>query len=300
MLKHVFAAVIGLLVVIGGPAMAQQELEDILRSLTFRTGTISLGNDLATITQTKNFRFLDSADTETFLTEVWGNPPGTGKGTLGMIFPADGGLADDDAWGVVVSYETTGHISDEEAGTIDYDQLMADMKAAVVEESKKRVKQGQEQFSLLGWARKPHYDATEKKLYWAKRYRFGDDPEETLNYEIRVLGRKGVLSLNVISSMRELPTIDSKVNSILSMVRFNKGNTYAEYDSSVDHTAAYGIAGLIAGGVLGKAGFFKGLIALLLASKKLFGLALFGGLAGLWSWMKSLLRRRKGVSLEKD
>jgi hypothetical protein len=46
------------------------------------------------------------------------------------------------------------------------------------------------------------------------------------------------------------------------------------------------LAGLIAGGVLAKAGFFKGLLALLLAGKKailLGGLAL---LAGMWRAIK--------------
>ena len=53
----------------------------------------------------------------------------------------------------------------------------------------------------------------------------------------------------------------------------------------------------MAGGVLAKAGFFKGLLALLLASKKVVVLALFGGIAGAWSWLKSRLGR-KSVAAE--
>ncbi|MFX6778579.1 DUF2167 domain-containing protein, partial [Acinetobacter baumannii] len=74
---------------------------------------------------------------------------------------------------------------------------------------------------LLGWARRPFYDVAEKKLYWAKRLRFDNSAEETLNYEIRILGRKGVLDLNIIASMGALPLIDSRVNTILSMIYFN-------------------------------------------------------------------------------
>lgn len=300
MAKRVLAALVGLLILAAGPAAAQQDPMDILRTLNFRAGSISLGDNLATIEQTKNFRFLNNADTQTFLTRIWGNPPGAGKNALGMVIPVDANPLADDGWAVLVSYDASGYVSDEEAGKIDYDELMADMKGAVAEASKERIRQGQEGLELLGWAKKPFYDAREKKLYWAKRLRFGNSSEETLNYEIRVLGRRGVLDLNVISSMGALPSIDRKVDSILSMVRFNAGNTYAEYDSSVDKAAAYGLAGLIAGGVLTKAGFFKGLIAILLASKKLVGIAVLGGVAGLWAWIKSLFRRRsKGVSLEK-
>src|SRR2546421_9236086 len=41
---------------------------------------------------------------------------------------------------------------------------------------------------------------------------------------------------------------------------FNEGNRYAEFNPGMDQAAAYGIAGLIAGGLLTKAGFFKGLL----------------------------------------
>jgi len=43
------------------------------------------------------------------------------------------------------------------------------------------------------------------------------------------------------------------------MVSFNPGDTYGEFDPKIDSTAGYTIAGLIAGGVLAKAGFFKAL-----------------------------------------
>jgi uncharacterized membrane-anchored protein len=45
------------------------------------------------------------------------------------------------------------------------------------------------------------------------------------------------------------------------MASFDTGKTYGDFNSSTDHLAEYGIAGLIAGGVLLKAGFFKVLLA---------------------------------------
>lgn len=77
------------------------------------------------------------------------------------------------------------------------------------------------------------------------------------------------------------------------MVSFNQGNRYQEFNPSIDQAAAYGIAGLIAGGILTKAGFFKGLLALLLASKKLGALAVFGFFGALWGGFKALFRRRQ-------
>lgn len=128
----------------------------------------------------------------------------------------------------------------------------------------------------MGWAESPHYDSQAKKIYWAKQLRFGDTPPpDTLNYNIRVLGRTGFLDLTAVASMTQLPMINQRVNEILGTVSFNPGNRYEEFDASSDHIAEYGIAGLIAGGVLAKAGFFK----LLLGFWKiiLIGLAVFGG-----------------------
>jgi uncharacterized membrane-anchored protein len=166
------------------------------------------------------------------------------------------------------------------------------MQEGVRQDSAERQKQGYEKLELVGWARQPYYDKSEKKLYWAKRLRFGDAAEETLNYEIRALGRKGVLSLNAVASMASLAQIDRSAAEVLSMVSFNEGNRYAEFNPGMDQAAAYGIAGLIAGGLLTKAGFFKGLLALLLASKKLGLIAVFGGVAALWTGIKRIFRRK--------
>jgi uncharacterized membrane-anchored protein len=78
---------------------------------------------------------------------------------------------------------------------------------------------------------------------------------------IRALGRSGVLELTVVASMQQLPAIDGRINEMLGMVSFKPGSTYAEFSPGVDRTAEYGIAGLIAGGLLAKAGFFKVLLA---------------------------------------
>jgi uncharacterized membrane-anchored protein len=166
------------------------------------------------------------------------------------------------------------------------------MQEEVRTASVERQKQGYESFELLGWARQPYYDKKEKKLYWAKRVRFGNSSEETLNYEIRILGRRGVLDLNAIADMKDMARIDRSAPDILSMVSFNQGNTYSEFNPSVDKAAAYGIAGLIAGGVLTKVGFFKGLIALILAFKKLVAVGVFVTFAGLWKTVKSKFQKK--------
>lgn len=270
------------------PAESQQSTRDILHNLSFQSGKITLGDNLADIVQTENFRFLNNADTQTFLTRIWGNPPGAGKNSLGMLLPVDPNPLTNDGWAVVITYEASGNVSDEDAEKIDYNDLLKGMQQEARESSKARISRGQEAIELIGWAKQPFYDVKRKKLHWAKHLRFGDGKNgDTLNYEIRILGRNGVLRLNVVASMDALASVDTMIPDILDMVHFNTGNTYAEFDPKIDTAATYGLAGLIAGGVLAKTGFFKGLVALLIASKKLFGLALFGVIAVFWGKIKS-------------
>jgi len=275
------------------PVFGQNSPEDILRTLNYRRGSITLGDNLATINLKEGFRYLDNADTQTFLTKVWANPPGAGSDSLGMLVSAAAHPLSDEAYAIILSYGTTGYVSDEDAEKINYADLLRELQEATRADSRARVARGYESIELVGWARPPYYDKTSKKLYWAKRLRFGHALSDMLKYYICILGRRGVLDLNVIAGVEALPLIDRENPEILSMVSFNQGNLYKEFNPSIDQAAAYGIAGLIAGEVLTKTGFLKGLLAVLPASKKLGAVAIFACFGALWGGFKLFRRRQK-------
>jgi len=259
----------------------ETDAQQVLQSLKFQSGTIALGNNLASLTLTPNFQYLSPDDTKRFLVDVWRNPPDAAAGTLGSIVPAKTDLGGAEGWAIIISYDDSGHVSDDDAAGIDYDQLLKDMQKDTLDHNEDRKKQGYEPIELVGWAEPPHYDSQAKKLYWAKRLKFGGETGETLNYSIRALGRKGVLELTVVASMQQLATIDGRIDEVLGMVAFNPGSTYAEFSPGVDKAAEYGIAALIAGGILAKAGFFKFLLAGLAAFWKpiaIGGVVFFGAI----------------------
>ena len=167
---------------------ADETPQQIFGGLKQQKGEIQLGSDLAHLSLTDHFAYLDPADSETFLVKLWGNPPGAAKDSLGMIIPTDG---ERPAYAIVIQYEDSGNVSDSDAAGIDYDQLLKDMQESTRADNAEREKQNYATVELLGWAKPPYYDAQAKKLYWAKRLKFSDDTNETLNYEIRVLGRRG-------------------------------------------------------------------------------------------------------------
>ncbi len=216
------------------------------------------------------------------VTKLWGNPPNDTR-PLGLIVPVKEGdpraaLFGEASWAIIVEYGDDGYIKDDDASKIDYSDLLKKMQAGTREESERRAKEGYPPIELVGWATPPRYDAANKKLYWAKELRFGSEGARTLNYNIRMLGRGGVLVLNIVSDMDQLAEIEKATPTILSMVEFKQGHRYADFQSG-DKVATYGLAALVAGGILTKGGFLKALLVGVLAAKKFVvigALALFG------------------------
>ncbi len=260
----------------------------IWQSLNRRQGDVKLADGAATLKVSKEFYYLDPTDTEKVLVDIWGNPPGSGTETQGMLFPEGTTPFDDGSWGVLVNYEEDGHVSDEDADKINYDELLAQMQEDTRQASEERVSAGYEPVELIGWAAKPFYDKESHKLHWAKEIKFGNNELNMMNYSIRVLGRKGVLVLNFITDMNQKAVVDKHINTVLAMADFDQGSRYADFDPSVDKLAAYGIGALIAGKVLAK----TGLIAAAIIFAKKFGVLFLIAIGALWN---RFFRRKKQV-----
>lgn len=268
---------IALLLLIGLTALPQSgraqnyptnraQATQLIQSLKYQQGEVDLEGGLAKLNVPKEFQFLGKADAEKVLVDLWRNPPSSD--ILGLLVPAGQSPLDEDSWAVTISYKDDGFVKDDDAAKINYDDLLKDMKKGAKEASAERVKQGYPAVELVGWAAPPHYDAQTHKLYWAKELKFEGESAHTLNYNIRILGRRGVLVLNVIGGMNQLPNIEQSTSNILAMVNFNDGHRYSDFDPKVDKVATYGIAALVAGGIATKLGFFKLIWVALLAAKK--------------------------------
>jgi len=264
-------AAVALALTIASATMAAQgpaTPEELDAKLSYQTGKVQLPGGMATITLPPSFRFLGQQDSRKMLV-AWGNPPESARGVLGMLVPSAVSPLSEDGWAIVVTYDEDGYVNDEDAKTLNYDKVMSEMQEQTVASNEARQKEGFEPITLIGWAEPPHYDAAAHKLYWAKELKFGSSTEHTLNYSIRILGRRGVLVLNAVSSVDQLETVKKGTPDVLAAVEFNEGHRYADYLPGTDKAAAYGIGGLILGATAAKAGLFKLIWVALLASKKL-------------------------------
>jgi len=291
--KSIIRLFAALALIAGLPAAAQddavpKEALQLIDSLRYQSGKINVGAAHATLNLNSEFRFLDAADAQKVLSALWGNPPD--DEVLGMLVPVSAPLSDPKkSWAVVITHENEGYVSDKDAAGIDYDAMLKEMQEGTAEANAERKRLGYPEVRLVGWATKPHYDASTNKLYWAKELAFDGGREHALNYDIRVLGRGGYLSLNAVAGMNQLHQIEGEMQKVLALTEFDPGQRYSDFNASTDKVAAYGIAALVAGAIAAKAGLFAKLFVLLLAFKK-FAIVGFIALAAL---VRKLFARAK-------
>lgn len=256
-------------------------IDSLENSLTYHEGNVELLNGIGVLTIPEGFKYLDAEQSEYVLTELWGNPQEE-EMTLGMLLPVDQGVLSDSSWVFNIQYEEIGYVDDDDASDIDYDDLLEDLQEETEESNAHRKELGYETISLVGWASKPYYDENKKILHWAKELNFGGSEENTLNYNIRVLGRKGVLVFNAIASISALSGVKKDVPEILASFEFSEDNKYENFDPGMDKVAAYTIGGLVAGKVLAKTGILVGLLKFW----KVIAIAVAGFFGTFWKRLK--------------
>ncbi|EGE60514.1 UNVERIFIED_ORG: putative membrane-anchored protein [Rhizobium esperanzae] len=266
----------------------------LLETLDFQQGVIKLPEAKATLNVPANFYYLSPADTKTVLVDIWGNPPAAADGMLGMIFPAKYAPTDPESWGSIVEYSADGYVSDSDAATTNYDELLKSIKDSISERNPEREKQGFPKITLVGWASAPHYDRPAHAMHWARDLIFGNDTqtEHTLNYSVRVFGREGVFEFDFVAGLGQLKEIEEVIPTVTKLVQFDKGMAYGDYVDG-DKIAAYGMAGMIAAGAGAKIAAKVGLLALALAFFKKAGILVVVLAGGALRFAKGLFTRNK-------
>ena len=254
----------------------------VLKQLDFQQGAIKLPAANATLNVSDEFYYLNPDDTRKVLVKLWGNPESAAGTTLGMIFPAKYPPIDSRSWGSVIDYDGSGHVSDDDAASTDYNALLKQIQDGINEANPEREQQGYDPITLVGWAEPPHYDKATHALHWARDLIFGKDQngEHTLNYSVRVLGREGVTELDFVAGLSQLQEINAAIPSVINTVQYDSGKRYADFVNG-DKIAAYSMAGMIAAGAGVKIAAKLGFLAVALGFFKSFGVALLALKKGL-------------------
>jgi uncharacterized membrane-anchored protein len=276
----------------GNQAAPSSELVAFVKNLHKQTGDVAIPAAHAVMHLGTSYYFLGPDEAKRVLVDVWRNPPDAVSNVLGLILPADKTVVDN-TWGAVVTYQDSGYVPDTDASGQDYDKVLNDLREGEAADNAARKKQGYAELSVVGWAQQPSYDKASHSLIWARDLRASDSTIDGLNYDVRSLGRHGVLSLNMIWDMPHLSEVRVAAADLGKAAGFEKGSAYADYDKSVDKTAEYGLAGLVAAGVGVVAVKKLGLLAIMFGFGKwiLVGLAAVG--ATMRRWIGSLFGRKR-------
>ena len=274
------------------PAVSEADTK-ILLSLDFKTTPLDLPSANAKLLAPKNFYYLNGPDAAKVLVNLWGNPPQSAEGILGMIFPAGKSPEDGSGWGSTVFYAAEGYVSDSDAESADYDSLLTQLKEETTASNPARITAGYEPITLVGWASAPHYDKQQHALHWARDLLFGNDKTaaHTLNYQLRALGREGVIELNFIAGMNQLDEIKAAIPEVIGLVDYDKDKKYEEFKDG-DRVAAYGLAGLIAAAAGTKLAAKVGFLALAAIFFKKGAVVVLVAVAAAGRWISRLFGRK--------
>ena len=295
-LIHFYAAVTIMVFCCSFSVVSDEELiasgasEDVLEMLKLdllqgQTGTVTFPECHAHINVPDELQFLDKEQGKKLLVQYWSNSEDKMDKLLGVMVPRSAQCFYQVTVAYVIEYDNCGYIKDDDAKSIDYDELLDQLRKSFEEESKALPQD--EKITLRGWAVPPKYIQESHVLVWAKSISFGTN--EVVNYDMRVLGKDGLVSINAVSSPDNLEEIDSKGNDIINTFSYDKGYMYAEFDPKRDRVSDWTIGGLIAGGILAKSGLLAKLGILLLKFWKL----LIVGIVALGAGVAKLFGRKK-------
>lgn len=232
----------------------------------------SLG-DIAQIKVPDGFRFAGQAGTRTFL-ELTQNP--TNGDELGVLLPAS---VENGRWFVIFEFNPIGYVKDDEKDKLDADDMITNIREGTEAANEERKRRGWSTMSIVGWHTQPFYDTRTNNLTWA--ITGAADDGQVVNYSVRLLGRRGVMNVDLVLAPDEVESVVPAFEKVLGGFSFKAGSRYAEFVQG-DKVAAYGLTALVAGGAgaaLAKSGLLGklwkaivvGVLALLGAIKKLFG-----------------------------
>lgn len=216
------------------------------KDLRYQTGEVTIANGVAQLSMPPGFKFLNAEQSKYIISELWHKAPQ--PDLAGMLFPEWGGPGVKDSYAVVINYEPRGFVKDADANKIDYKQVLRNLQREEAEENAERQSMGYAPIHVVGWAQQPGYDKAQNELYWAKEMQ-ADNKENIVSYNIRMFGRKGILSMNAESPVHNA-LLKNDFNKLLHIASFTEGNRYADYNARTDKVAAWTIGTLVTGKII--------------------------------------------------
>jgi len=250
--------------------LGAQEPDQLKSRAVYGPAEANLGG-FAVVNVPVGHMFMDGNTTRQLMESV-GEP--TSGNEVGFLRPTNGG------WSVYFEYAEVGYVKDDDQDQLDAPKLLKSLKKGNDAANEQRKRNGIPPLLIEGWQQEPKYDSVTHNLTWCIRATV--QGEALLNYNTRLLGRKGFMSVTLVCDPDKLQSTLTEYNDLLAGYKFNTGETYAEYKPG-DKVAKYGLGALVLGGAAvgaAKLGFFAWLAVFLKKGWKVIIVALVAVAAG--------------------
>ncbi len=246
------------------------------------TDTVHLSECHASIVVPEGFVFLDRDEAKRLLVDYWGNPEDRAEDLLGAYVPNTAKAYFQVQVAYFIKYDNCGYIRDDDANSVDYKEMMEQIKEAEIEENENLAEE--DRLVTIGWEFNPKYLAGSHVLVWAKR--LSQVNGEVVNYDMRVLGKDGLVSLMAVVDPEDSREVQQREQSIINSLKFDEGYAYSDFDETRDKVSDWTLGGLVAGGILAKSGLLTKIGLFLLKGWKVIALAVAGGLGAFFKTKK--------------
>ncbi len=194
--------------------------------------------NIADIKVPKNYIFAN-AENARKLMQLYGNQPTNRE--LGYIAPKS------EKWYIIFEFSETGYVKDDEKDKLDHEKILDSFREGTNAANEQRKEQGIPPLNIIGWHTKPHYNSKTKNIEWAILAE--SEGKKIVNYNIRYLGRKGVMEIILVVDPLALDDAVKKTKDLLGNYAFKSGNKYSEFVDG-DKVAKYGLTALVTGGAI--------------------------------------------------
>ena len=265
-------------------------------SIKGKAGVVNFPACHASVNVPDGFVFLDSIQARTLLIDYWGNPEDRAEGLLGVLVPNTALCYYQISMAYIISYDNCGYVKDDDASSIDYDDLLADLKKKAEAESDTLPKENR--YSIKGWAVSPKYLADSHVLVWAKTLSFSG--EDIVNYDMRILGKDGLVSINAVIDPADCKEVVASESKIIDCLTYDNGYAYTDFDASRDRVSEWTIGGLVAGTILAKTGVLAKIGIFLLKFWKIIAVAVASAVSGIVWYFKKKKEEEEFAEFEEE
>lgn len=249
-------------------ATGAEEGEFKLSSLNWLKGPAKANmNNVAGMDVPKDYMWVDG-DGARKLMEAMGNF--TSGSEVGLLAPT--GMV----WFAIFRFSDDGYVKDDDKDKLNADKILRSIRDGTEEANDERKRRGWPTMKVVGWQHPPAYNEATHNLEWAV---IGEsEGERVVNYNTRILGRRGVMEVKLVVASEELEASLPSYRQSIGTFDYMAGERYAEYKQG-DKLAKYGLTALVAGGAVAVAAKTGLLATLFLVFKKAWKLVIIAVVA---------------------